>query len=154
MRFDVFPVTWRWTTVVAGAHASSSDDVTLRIQRALIAEGAKATVRDPKTVEFACPGLTGMSRWALLAPISSGYVSVESLPDALRLTCALRFTLTFWFSLVVTGAFWLLEHRPSLSLSLFTPFAVLFGGNVATSLWRFPGFLRRVVAPGPSTSPA
>ena len=147
MLFDALPLTWRWTTVVTGAGTRASEDVALEIQRALSAEGAKVVIKDATMVEFACPGLTGMNRWSLLAPISSGYVNVEALPGSLRLNYALRFTLTFWFALAATAAFWLLERMPAFSLSVLTPFAVLFGGNVATSMWRFPAFLQRVVAP-------
>ena len=151
MLFDTLPLTWRWGVTVPGTEAPASADVVVAIQRALCAEGARTTIRDATTVEFACPGVTGMSRWALLAPISSGYVNVESLPGAVQLSYALRFTATFWFALAVTVVFWVLQHTPSFSARVVVPFAVLFGGNVATSLWRFPAFLRRTVAASSAT---
>jgi hypothetical protein len=143
---DSLPFTWRWSITVPQALTRASQDVLAEILRALRAEGAIATTRDATTVDFRCPGITGMSRWALLAPISSGYVTIDSSPGAVRLVYALRFTLTFWFSLMATVVFWILSHPRRTSLEVFYPFLFLYGGNVASSLWRFPRFLRRALA--------
>ena len=147
MSVDLLPFSWRWAITVPQVPSQAPREALAEIQRALRAEGANATTRDSTTVDFRCPGITGMSRGALLAPISSGYVRVDSSPGTWRLVYALRFTLTFWFSLVATAVFWVLRHTPALSLEVLYPFLVLYGGNVALSLWRFPGFLRRTLAP-------
>lgn len=144
-------LTWRWTITVPQAPSQNPQDALAEIQRALRAEGAIATTRDSTTVDFRCPGVTGMTRWALLAPISSGYVTVDSSPDAWRLVYALRFTLVFWFSILATAVFWILDQTPKVSIEALYPFLVLFGGNVVISLWRFPGFLRRTLAPPSAT---
>ncbi len=43
--------------------------------------------------------------------------------------------------------FWALDYTPKVSIEVLYPFLFLFGGNVVISLWRFPGFLRRTLAP-------
>jgi hypothetical protein len=151
MAADFLPFTWRWAIDVPQAPSQGATDALAEIRRALHAEGAIATTRDSTTVDFRCPGVTEMSRWALLAPISSGYVTVDSSTGTWRLIYGLRFTLTFWFSAIVTTVFWVLRHMPAFSLEVLYPFLVLYGGNVATSLWRFPGFLRRTLSPQSAT---
>lgn len=147
MSADLLPLTWRWAIAVPQVRSQDPQETLAAIQRALSAEGAIATTRDSTRVDFRCPGVTGMTRWALLAPISSGYVTVDSSPGAWRLAYALRFTLVFWFSLVATAVFWALDYTPKVSIEVLYPFLFLFGGNVVISLWRFPGFLRRTLAP-------
>ena len=117
------------------------------IQNALRLEGATEVVTEsPGTIAFRCPGITGMSRWSLLAPISGGSVAVAESSDSLRISYALRFTLIFWFSLAITLAFWLFQTVPPHSISVIYPFVWLFGGNIAVSMYRFPNFLRRTLS--------
>jgi hypothetical protein len=147
MPADFLPFTWRWAITVPQPPSQGPQEALEEIQRALQAEGAVTTIRDSVTMDFRCPGLTVKSRWAILAPISSGYVKIDTSPGTWRLLYALRFTLTFWFALLVTAAFWVLRRMPPFSIDVLYPFLVLYGANVATSLWRFPGFLRGSLAP-------
>jgi hypothetical protein len=72
-----------------------------------------------------------MNRRSLPALISSGFVSVEALPESIRLNYALRFTRAFWLALALTAAVWYLEHQPAFSLNVLMPLVIRLGGNVA-----------------------
>jgi hypothetical protein len=145
---DISPITWRWTITVPRTEHRAEGTLTAaaEIQRALQAEGATCAAPDLGTVNFKCPGITGMTRWALLAPISSGVVRISDSPGEMRISYALRFTLVFWSSVAAALVFWLLQNMPGPTVESTYPFLWLFGGNVAISMWRFPNFLRGTVS--------
>ena len=89
------------------------------------------------SIGFASPRLTGMNRRSLPALISSGFVSVEALPESTRLNYVLRITLAFWLALALTAAVWYLEHKPAFSLNVLIPLVILLGGNVAIRIGDF-----------------
>jgi hypothetical protein len=99
------------------------------------------------SIEFACPGIAGMSRSGLLAPISGGSISFEAREDHLKLIYSLRFVLVFWTSAAFGVLFAALNFRNDPLRVGALAFAWLFFGNVAISLFRFPGFLRRALVP-------
>jgi hypothetical protein len=143
-----FPLAWQWSTVVRRASAEQ-----LGVQRevelvtgALRREGAKSVAAQMDSIEFECPGVSGMSRYALLAPISGGSITFEAHEDHIEVTYALRFVLAFWASAAFGAIFAALNFGGDpLKVGALT-FAWLFLGNVAISLFRFPRFLRRALA--------
>ncbi len=139
-----FPLTWRWSTRLLRA-----SPVTLgvqpeidRIADALRREGAKSVISHPDSIEFECTGFIGMTGYALLAPISGGSISIKAQESRLELTYTLRFVLVFWAALAFGVLFALLDigHDPLNTGTL--AFIWLFFANVASSLYRFPRFLR------------
>jgi hypothetical protein len=149
LALDIFPLTWRWQILVAPTSEGSASTAAEAIRCGLRAEGADATMASGNAVDFRCPGVTGMSRWALLAPISSGAVVVEDSPGQLRVSYTLRFVLIFWVALAATLIFLLFQGISKPTIESSYPFLWLFGGNVAISLWRFPDFLRRTLTTSP-----
>ena len=115
------------------------------VTEALGREGAKPVVAQLESIEFACPGISGMSRTALLAPISGGSISIEVHEDHLKLIYSLRFVLVFWASSAFGVLFAAISFRNDPLRVGALAFAWLFFGNVAISLYRFPRFLRRAL---------
>jgi len=151
-----FPLTWTWSTRLLRA-SSTPLDVQSEIEQladALRREGAKSVIPYPNSIEFECPGVAGMRRYALLAPISGGSISIEERDAQLELTYSLRFVLAFWAALAFGVLFGLLniDHDPLKYGALV--FIWLFFGNVAISLYRFPRSLRLALrsASPPNTS--
>jgi hypothetical protein len=115
---------------------------------ALRREGARSVTAESDSIEFMCPGISGMRRTALLAPISGGSIHVSARDDVLELKYRLEFVLTFWASLGFGILFALLSLRNDpLKVGAFA-FSWLFFGNVVISMFRFPRFLRRVLSGG------
>jgi hypothetical protein len=115
---------------------------------ALRREGAKSVIPHLNSIEFECPGVAGMRRYALLAPISGGSIFIVEQDAQLELTYSLQFVLAFWAALTFGVLFGLLNigHDPLKYGALV--FIWLFLGNVAISLYRFPRFLRLVLRGG------
>ena len=143
-----FPIAWSWSIQVPRRSRDSQlahSDIDA-LAAALRLEGAKSVVAQQDSVQFACPGITGMSRTALLAPISSGSITVSAKAERMELSYSLQFVLTFWASLAFSFIFALLSiGNAPLKIGLLA-FSWLFFGNVAISLFRFPRFLRRVLS--------
>ena len=143
-----FPIAWSWTIRLPRRSSPSADvqSVVELLAEALRREGAKIVVVRPAAVDFKCPGVAGMSRWALLAPISGGSVTATIDTDSLKLSYSLRFMLFFWAALAFAAIFAVISGREDpIKVGVLT-FSWLFFGNVAISLFRFPAFLRRVLS--------
>jgi hypothetical protein len=144
-----FPLTWRWSIRVP---RTSPDAIGVQrevelVTEALGREGAKSVNAQLDLIEFACPGISGLSRSALLAPLSGGSISFEAREDCLKLIYSLRFVLIFWTSAAFGVLFAALNFRNDPLRVGALALARLFFGNVAISLFRFPGFLRRALVP-------
>src|SRR5690242_616489 len=108
-----FPLAWSWTIHLPRCSSLSADvqsEVEL-LAEALRREGAKIVVIRPAAVDFRCPGIAGMSRWALLAPISGGSVTARIDADSLKLAYSLRFILFFWATLAFAAFFAAISNR-------------------------------------------
>jgi len=148
-----FPITWRWTIQVPRGSRDAETEIEA-LADALRREGAKSVVSRQPELEFDCPGITGMNRWALLAPISGGSIAVSAREHQMHVTYSLRFDLVFWASLLFAGVFSLLSMKSDPLKVGVLAFSWLFFGNIVISLYRFPKFLRRVLTDGspPNTS--
>ena len=144
-----FPLTWRWGIRLprTSTHAIGVQREVELVTGALGREGAKSVTAQLDSIEFACPGIAGMSRSGLLAPISGGSISFEAHEDHLKLIYSLRFVLVFWASAAFGVLFAALNFRNDPLRVGALAFAWLFFGNVAISLYKFPGFLRRALWP-------
>jgi hypothetical protein len=150
-----FPLAWTWTIHLRRSSAMGYVQPEIDVlAEALRREGAKVVASHPAEIEFACPGIIGMNRWALLAPISGGSVVAVPNTDGVKLTYSLRFVLVFWASLVFALIFASLSYGAAPLKTGFFAFSWLYFGNIAISLYRFPAFIRRVLSESspPNTS--
>ena len=148
--YALFPFAWTWTTRMIPTSGSLSAGRAIdALAEGLRREGAKIVVSQAEEVEFECSGISGMSRMALLAPISGGSISVQIRGAQIETAYRLRFVIAFWFSLAVGTVFALTALRNDPLATGALAFAWLYFGNVAISLFRFSRFVQRVLASSP-----
>jgi len=141
-----FPLAWTWTRSFSFAQSPSARETTELLAEALRREGAHEVTTRDEALEFECPGILGMGRMALLAPISGGSIEIRSADQKIEIKYQLQFVLVFWFSLAVGVVFALLSIKSDPLAHGLLAFSWLYFGNIAISLLRFPGFLARTLA--------
>ena len=141
-----FPLAWTWTRSFSSTQSTSVRGTIELLAEALRREGAKGVTTRDEALEFECPGILGMRRMALLAPISGGSIALRSADQKLEIKYQLQFVLVFWFSLAVGVVFALLSIRSDPLAHGVLAFSWLYFVNIAISLLRFPRFLAHTLA--------
>jgi len=80
-----FPLAWTWTRSFSVAQSPSARETTELLAEALRREGAHEVTTRDEALEFECPGILGMGRMALLAPISGGSIEIRSADQKLEI---------------------------------------------------------------------